>query len=268
MARDITAIPTVYNGVQLKSRMESKVALLLDKLGWKWEYEPFSVMLDGINYTPDFYIPEQGYVIECRGYDSDKGQQQIERFAKASPRLQLPGRVVNLYGVIGPEEAQIWDSTEEYWRSMVVLICGECGGWAFHEDGCGGGEDTAVDCEPIEVSRGQILFGLHAAPPEDWDRLGWTLDDRDRLCVEKTKIAALGILRSIGIGIAVAEKLEQCPVVPTRGHTKNRTRFRYAILLGPEVSRGFNERAISAAITLTGKNPNDVLVEERLTEDG
>ena len=44
-----TAIPTVYRSVQMKSRLESKVAYLLDLMGWKWEYEPFSVIHDGLH---------------------------------------------------------------------------------------------------------------------------------------------------------------------------------------------------------------------------
>lgn len=103
--RKLKCIPTVYNGIQLKSRMESKVALLLDKLGWAWEYEPFSVMLDGINYTPDFYIREHGYVIECRGYDSNLGNKQIARFGDkvyGSSGLDIPGYPISHYAVFGP----------------------------------------------------------------------------------------------------------------------------------------------------------------------
>jgi hypothetical protein len=53
----ITAIPTFYSGAQFKSRMEAQCACLFDKLGWEWEYEPWSLMLpSGLSYTPDFWI--------------------------------------------------------------------------------------------------------------------------------------------------------------------------------------------------------------------
>jgi hypothetical protein len=48
----IKAIPTVYNGVQFRSRLEAKWAVLFDLLSWKWEYEP----IDLNGYIPDFLV--------------------------------------------------------------------------------------------------------------------------------------------------------------------------------------------------------------------
>lgn len=45
-------IPTLYNGIQFRSRLEAKWAAFFDFLGWKYEYEPFD--LDG--WIPDFLI--------------------------------------------------------------------------------------------------------------------------------------------------------------------------------------------------------------------
>ena len=44
------AIPTMYNGVQFRSRLEARWAAFFDLCGWQWEYEPFD--LDG--WIPDF----------------------------------------------------------------------------------------------------------------------------------------------------------------------------------------------------------------------
>lgn len=46
------AIPTLYNGVQFRSRLEARWAAMFDLLEWRWEYEPID--LDG--YIPDFII--------------------------------------------------------------------------------------------------------------------------------------------------------------------------------------------------------------------
>jgi hypothetical protein len=46
------AIPTIYNGVQFRSRLEAKWAAFFDLLGWPWQYEPFD--LDG--WIPDFLL--------------------------------------------------------------------------------------------------------------------------------------------------------------------------------------------------------------------
>jgi len=48
----MNAIPTRYNGVQFRSRLEARWAAMFDLLQWKWEYEPID--LDG--YIPDFLV--------------------------------------------------------------------------------------------------------------------------------------------------------------------------------------------------------------------
>lgn len=49
---NIKAIPTFYNNVQFRSRLEARWAAFFDLCGWKWDYEPFD--LDG--WAPDFKI--------------------------------------------------------------------------------------------------------------------------------------------------------------------------------------------------------------------
>ncbi len=48
----IAAIPTVYRGIQMRSRLESKWAYVFDALGWRWEYEP----IDLNGWIPDFVL--------------------------------------------------------------------------------------------------------------------------------------------------------------------------------------------------------------------
>lgn len=48
----IAAIPTMYKGVQFRSRLEAKWAYFYDLIGWKWLYEPFD--LNG--WIPDFLV--------------------------------------------------------------------------------------------------------------------------------------------------------------------------------------------------------------------
>jgi len=49
---DVAAIPTHYNSVQFRSRLEARWAAFFDLIGWKWDYEP----LDFHGWTPDFLI--------------------------------------------------------------------------------------------------------------------------------------------------------------------------------------------------------------------
>lgn len=48
----IAAIPTVYNGVQFRSRLEARWAAFFDLCGWRWDYEP----LDLNGWIPDFAV--------------------------------------------------------------------------------------------------------------------------------------------------------------------------------------------------------------------
>lgn len=47
-----TGIPTMYEDVLFRSRLEARWAAFFDKLGWKWEYEPF----DLAGWIPDFLL--------------------------------------------------------------------------------------------------------------------------------------------------------------------------------------------------------------------
>jgi hypothetical protein len=48
----IPAIPTMYDGTEYRSRLESKWAAFFDLIGWKFTYEP----VDGNAYLPDFLV--------------------------------------------------------------------------------------------------------------------------------------------------------------------------------------------------------------------
>lgn len=52
MTTQFAAIPTMYSGVQMRSRLEAKWAAMFDKVKWEWQYEPFD--LNG--WIPDFLI--------------------------------------------------------------------------------------------------------------------------------------------------------------------------------------------------------------------
>lgn len=54
----IAAIPTKYNGVQFRSRLEARWAAMFDLLGRAWEYEP----IDLAGWIPDFR--SRGLLIE------------------------------------------------------------------------------------------------------------------------------------------------------------------------------------------------------------
>jgi hypothetical protein len=57
--------PTQYKGVWMRSKTEARCAQWLEDWGFVWLYEPES-LLDGIQYTPDFYLPEIDTLIEVK----------------------------------------------------------------------------------------------------------------------------------------------------------------------------------------------------------
>jgi hypothetical protein len=58
------AIPTVYAGVQFRSRLEARWAAFFDLLRWPWDYEPID--LEG--YIPDFLIrAREPFIVEVKG---------------------------------------------------------------------------------------------------------------------------------------------------------------------------------------------------------
>ena len=75
------AIPVTYKGTQFRSKMERRIARLLDNLAIDWEYEPMTEN----GFTPDFKIGddmwiEVKYLLRGEGLHSDADK--IERFAK------------------------------------------------------------------------------------------------------------------------------------------------------------------------------------------
>lgn len=62
------AIETRFHGVTYKSREEARWAVFFESLGIDAKYEPegFELILNRMRYLPDFYLPEQDYIIEIK----------------------------------------------------------------------------------------------------------------------------------------------------------------------------------------------------------
>lgn len=54
--RTWTARPTVYRGVQMRSRLEARFAAILDSDGFEWTYEPRAYASQDGQYLPDFEV--------------------------------------------------------------------------------------------------------------------------------------------------------------------------------------------------------------------
>ena len=52
----LTARPTTYNGIKMRSRLEATVASHLDRWGYDWRYEPRAFASPDGQYLPDFEL--------------------------------------------------------------------------------------------------------------------------------------------------------------------------------------------------------------------
>lgn len=60
------AIQTWYRGYYFRSRKEARVAVFLDELGVKWEYEMQGYADSEVAYLPDFWLPELDVYLEVK----------------------------------------------------------------------------------------------------------------------------------------------------------------------------------------------------------
>jgi hypothetical protein len=74
------ARPTVFNGVQYRSRLEAKWAAFFTALGWEFQYEPF----DLADWVPDFHVSGRpGLLVEVKPV-TEFDQQTAERIFHAA----------------------------------------------------------------------------------------------------------------------------------------------------------------------------------------
>ncbi len=172
------AMPTVYRGVQLRSRLEAQSAYLLDALNMTWQYEPKSYMLaGGTTYLPDFYIDSQRMYVECRGYESTRGAEQIAQFGKSVQDGQVgpQGKAVLRYVALQQDSVSCYRPRHPPSEGCLVARCCACDSWAFigFGDGCcptclehG---STITKAFVVAVQAGKIL--LNGTTSEYWDGL-------------------------------------------------------------------------------------------------
>jgi len=103
----IEAIPTVYRGIKFRSRIEARWAAFFDAIRIRWEYEPQGYAINGINYLPDFWLPDVhsrgipgGLFFEVKGIAPTPDEQR-----KASSLALACDRTV-IVAASGPKEPE------------------------------------------------------------------------------------------------------------------------------------------------------------------
>ncbi|MBX9667330.1 MAG: hypothetical protein K2X93_06910 [Candidatus Obscuribacterales bacterium] len=67
-------IDTEYGGIMYRSRLEASWALFFDTNRIRHKYEPKRIDLGIYRYTPDFWLPEFGLLVEIKPKDSKNRQ--------------------------------------------------------------------------------------------------------------------------------------------------------------------------------------------------
>lgn len=110
----MNAIPTMYGGVQFRSRLEARWAALFDLLEMKWQYEP----IDLAGYIPDFLIGE--LLVEVKPVTT--WPCPYDEWAAAAEKLKASGWAGDavLVGAALPELAlgAFMTRTDDRWRPV------------------------------------------------------------------------------------------------------------------------------------------------------
>lgn len=127
------ARPTIYKGIQMRSRLEASVAAFLDREELDWEYEPVVFADERVQYLPDFKV--NGLTGAWPMFVDVKGPRQsddelstlFERMGAiwASTIGVLAVWSADLFGIEGYFPVRLPDGRSPMSR---VQRCGPCGG--------------------------------------------------------------------------------------------------------------------------------------------
>ena len=152
------AIPTVYEGVRFRSRLEARWAAFFDSIGWPWEYERRELK----NYIPDFACDlENGELLvevkpATHACEMREARAKIERSGWIGEALivgyETRFRLVSLFG----EATQTPWGTAFEWSEGELFHCMNCGrvsvfasagSWHCRRCGVSWGKDHVSLCD-------------------------------------------------------------------------------------------------------------------------
>lgn len=165
----------MHGAVKMRSRLESRIATIFDRLNIGWQYEPLDVALPGrAFYRPDFLI-EPGVWVEAKGFFSEDDQRRFMDFIRwAWARRELvvlimsdacgfvydyrqPGRHIPLWG--RPHIATwLWCIRCRAWGIGAWDVCSRC------NNQISPGQPHLIT--PVVTKRGHVVDALGMT--EEW----------------------------------------------------------------------------------------------------
>jgi hypothetical protein len=122
----IKAIPTMFQGIQMRSRLEARWAAFFTECGWEWTYEPFD--FDG--WCPDFLLKlHRPVLVEVKPQITEATIEELLRVSKRlrdAPPIVLVGDAPAVYP---GESAMLFGRwiTDMYDGTNEPVLIGECG---------------------------------------------------------------------------------------------------------------------------------------------
>ena len=173
------AIPTKYESVQFRSRLEAKWASFFDRVGWSWTYEPFDLS----GYIPDFLLQFKhgNALVEIKPavtYQEASDALTTEKMQRARSEWSREHRDFLLFGAsdfdcryhygtcLGVMDQGFDDGVEVGHRDLLLVSdcmlakCGNCHRWIYATmtgiwwcPACGlGGKEVIGEVEPREFN--------------------------------------------------------------------------------------------------------------------
>lgn len=136
------SIPTTYNGVLYRSKLEADWSRFFDRHRMKYAYESEGFDLGGLWYLPDFYLPEIKTFVEVKGALDDEDEAKLFALARAAApkgimvilaeapageRYRLVHPTPQEFEMSGPEPGPYLDD------EVALALCARCNTWYFVE---------------------------------------------------------------------------------------------------------------------------------------
>jgi hypothetical protein len=130
----IVAQRTTYQSITFRSRLESRWAYFLTRLGIAWEYEPCLVDLGSLRYLPDFRVAG-AYWLEIKGHmaNDQAGLTIVTKCERLAALTNLPV-ILAFYDPFAAKCAAFMPCGEM--TQAHFGMCPECGGLAVKWEQC------------------------------------------------------------------------------------------------------------------------------------
>jgi hypothetical protein len=132
MTTALRARPTTYNGIEMRSRLEARVAAWLDDVGIPWEYEPRAFASAQGQYLPDFQLGglrdpfgrEQDCFLDVKGELPDSGPlRELTDRMSATIGATLPSAMLFVADARMLERGLFLCAFPGDWRLAMLMRC-------------------------------------------------------------------------------------------------------------------------------------------------